>query len=133
MQENLSPAHLGPTPVGSLAATLDFASRQEKSRKEGVASWRELDDDGSLPEDGFKVFKHSLVHATLTMSTEVKRSLPKEGVKCLYLRTEVKGIHNGRMDLEVLLLDEKMSLIAISHQVAQIVKGVSKRSRSFAL
>ncbi|KAF2686890.1 hypothetical protein K458DRAFT_334947 [Lentithecium fluviatile CBS 122367] len=133
IQENLVPSHLGVTPVGSVAATLNFAAKQEKARKAGVTNWRELPDDGSLPEDGSKFFKHSLVHATLTMSTEIKKRLPEEGVRWLYLRTEAKGIQNGRMDLQVLLLDEGMDLIAISHQVAQIVKGIDKSSKSSSL
>jgi len=124
------PSHLGVIPVGSVAATLNFAAKREKARKAGVSNWRELPDDGSRQEDGSKIFKHSLVHAALSMSTEVKERLPEEGVRWLYLRTEAKRIQDGRMDLQVLLLDEGMELIAISHQVAQIVKAIDKSSKS---
>ncbi|KAF2794882.1 hypothetical protein K505DRAFT_407292 [Melanomma pulvis-pyrius CBS 109.77] len=129
IQENFVQPHLGMIPVGSIAATLNFAATQEKARKAGTLNWRELPDDGSLPEDGSKFFKHSLVHATLTMSTEIKKRLPDGGVRWLYLRTEAKSIQNGRMDLQVLLLDEGMDLVAISHQVAQIVRGIDKSSK----
>lgn len=130
IQESLVAQHHDVIPVGSIAATLGFAAKQEKARRAGVTSWRELPDDGSLPEDGTKLFKHSLVHVTLTMSTEIKKTLPKDGVRWLYLRTETKGIQNGRMDLQVRLLDEGMDLVAISHQVTQIVKGIDKSGRS---
>ncbi|KAF2865911.1 hypothetical protein BDV95DRAFT_672251 [Massariosphaeria phaeospora] len=126
VQENFVQPHFGEIPVGSIAATLKFAAMQEEARKAGRLNWRELLDDGSQPEDGSKNFKHSLVHATLTMSTEIKKRLPDEGVRWLYLRSKTRSIQNGRMDLQVLLLDEGMDLVAISHQVAQIIQGIDK-------
>jgi hypothetical protein len=133
IQENLAETRDGALPLGSIAATLNFAAQQEKARKAGVTNWRELSDDGSLEEDGSKAFKHSLVHATLSMTTEIKRSLPEEGVRWLMLRTDFKTIRNGRMDQQVLIFDEELNLIAISQHVLQIIKGTAKSSRSSSL
>lgn len=79
IQENFVQAHLRLVPVGSIAATLIFAAAQGKAGNAGIKNWRELPDDGSLPQDVSKFFKRSLIHATLTMSTEIKKRLPDEG------------------------------------------------------
>ncbi|PYI11157.1 hypothetical protein BO78DRAFT_163449 [Aspergillus sclerotiicarbonarius CBS 121057] len=121
IQENFLPHEKGkPLPMGSIAATLEFAARQQKARKEGQSTWRALSDDGS------KEFWAETLNVSLTLSTEIKQKLPPQGVRWLYLRTECKRILNGRMDMEVLVFDERMDLIAISHQVAAIISAKSK-------
>ncbi|RAK89610.1 PKS-like enzyme [Aspergillus costaricaensis CBS 115574] len=109
-----------PFPMGSIAAMLEFAKRQEKARNEGRSDWRVLNDDGT------KKFSGKLLNVSLTLSTEIKQRLPAEGVRWLYLRTECKRILNGQMDMEVLIFDERMDLIAISQQVAALVPANSK-------
>lgn len=121
IQENFFPREKGkPLPVGSIAATLGYAARQQKAREEGRSDWRVIDDDGS------KKFGARILHVSLTISTEIKQGLPAEGVRWLYLRSECKRILNGRMDLEVLVFDERMDLIAIGHQTAVLIEGASK-------
>jgi hypothetical protein len=86
---------------------------QKKARKEGKPNWREVEDDGSLKlTDSLNI--------TLTLSTEIKKRLPDEGIRWLYLRTDVKHIENGRLDIGSLLLDHNMDLVAAGHQVAQL-------------
>lgn len=121
IQENFFPRESGkPLPVGSIAATLEYAARQQKARERGRSDWRVIDDDGS------KTFGARILHVSLTISTEIKQRLPAEGVRWLYLRSECKRILNGRMDLEVLVFDERVDLIAIGHQTAVLIEGASK-------
>lgn len=124
IQENFFPHEEGKSlPVGSIAATLGYAARQQKAREEGRSDWRVLEDDGS------KKFGAKILHVSLTISTEIKQRLPAEGVRWLYLRSECKRVLNGRMDLEVLVFDERMDLIAISHQTAVLIEGTSKMQK----
>ncbi|GJP97113.1 hypothetical protein AnigIFM59636_001740 [Aspergillus niger] len=121
IQENYMPHEEGePLPLGSIAATLEFAKRQEKARNESRSDWRVLDDDGS------NEFRGKVLNVSLTLSTDIKQKLPPEGVRWLYLRTECKKIMNGQMDMQVLIFNERMDLIAISRQVAVLVPAKSK-------
>lgn len=122
VQENFFP-QTDRLPMGSIAATLEFAEAQKKARVQGNPNWRELELDGSR-----KPITQT-VHVTLSMSTEIKRNLPPEGVRWLYLRTEAKNITGGRMDLEILLCDENMDLIAISQHVAHIIPSAQKQEK----
>lgn len=106
--------------MGSVAAALSFASEQKIARDEGKAEWRPLAHDGS------KTIMMQTVHATLSMSTEIKKNLPPEGTRWLYVRSEAKSIIDGRLDTEVLLFDEGMELVAISNQVNQIIPSAQK-------
>jgi acyl-coenzyme A thioesterase PaaI-like protein len=58
---------------------------------------------------------------TLVLNLEVKKALPEEGVEWLFVRVRAKQIRNGRMDLEVVILDEGGDLVALSHHVSFIV------------
>ncbi|KAF2261236.1 hypothetical protein CC78DRAFT_361607 [Lojkania enalia] len=133
VQENFWPPPGVKTSLGSIVATLAFSARQEEARKNGQSNWRELPDDGYLPEVGPGLFRNAMINVTLSMSTEMKKRLPKDGVRWLYMRSEVKKLEGSRMDLEVLLFDDSMDLVAISHQVAWIVTGVEKTQRSSSL
>ncbi|KAE8361347.1 hypothetical protein BDV27DRAFT_160810 [Aspergillus caelatus] len=115
VEENLFAPIEGKPSTGSIAATLEFAELQQKAREEGREDWRALEDDVS------KRLKARMVTVSLTLSTEIQQRLPSEGVRWLYLRNECKRILNGRMDMEALLFDEKMDLIAISHQTAVLI------------
>lgn len=66
-------------------------------------------------------------YPTLSLSLEVKKVLPPEGVKWLFMRARAKEIKNGRMDAEITILDEAFELVALSHQVSFIV-DVAKKS-----
>lgn len=121
VQENLYPTQPDkPLPMASIAAILGFSAAQKKARLQGVSNWRELELDGS------KVMMAQSVHVTLRMSTEIKKNLPAQGVRWLYMRTEAKSIVNGRLDMQVLLFDEGMELVAVSNQVAQIIPATQK-------
>jgi acyl-coenzyme A thioesterase PaaI-like protein len=57
-------------------------------------------------------------YPTLLLNLDVKKALPEEGVEWLFVRVEAKQIKNGRMDLEIVILDEGGDLVALSHHVA---------------
>ena len=57
----------------------------------------------------------------MTMSNEIKKKLPDEGVRWLYIPFGVKSIPDRKMNLKVLILGERMILVAIYTQVAQII------------
>lgn len=61
------------------------------------------------------------LEATLSFTLEVKKQLPEKGAKWLFIRARAKRIEDGRMDTEVVILDEKFELIAISQHVSAIV------------
>lgn len=125
IQESLFPHEAGKSlPMGSIEATLGFAAKQKAARDRGEEHWRPLE------QDGCKEMTTETVYATLRMSTEVKKRLPVEGVRWLYMRTETKSIVNGRMDLQILMFDEAMELVAVTAQVAQIIPAAQKKERA---
>ena len=62
-------------------------------------------------------------YPTLSMSLDIKELLPREGVKWLFIRAQVKRIENGRMDAEVLIFNQAMDLIALSHQLCLVIEN----------
>lgn len=60
-------------------------------------------------------------YPTVVLNLEVKKPLPQEGLEWLQLRIQSKQIKNGRLDLEVLILDEQGDLVAISTHVNLIL------------
>lgn len=132
IQENLVPPHDGEKPVGSIAATLAFVATQEGARNVGRPNWRDLPDDGSQPRMGPNSLGVAWFMLLLVCPPRL-RKLPGNGVRWLYLRTEAKRIQGGRVDFEVLVFDERMDLVAVSSQVAQIIRGVDKTQRGSSL
>jgi acyl-CoA thioesterase len=60
--------------------------------------------------------------ATLSLSLEVKKLLPSplshKSAEWLFLRAESKSVQNGRMDIEMTILDAKGDLVASGSEVA---------------
>jgi len=96
---------------------------QKQARSEGKDDrlWGEGLSDSELP--------FPWIISTISTSTEVKKLLPKDGCKWLFMRNTVKSIINSRMDLEIVLLSEKMELIALSQHICQVIHVDSKRPR----
>jgi Thioesterase-like superfamily len=57
-------------------------------------------------------------YPTLLLNLDVKKALPEEGVEWLFVRVDTKQIKNGRMDLEIVIMDEGGEIVALSHHVA---------------
>lgn len=74
-----------------------------------------------FPSEDFSQQTPQYRYPTLSMSLEIKKVLPPEGVQWLFLRARAKEIKNGRMDAEIAVLDEGLELVALSHQVSFIV------------
>jgi Thioesterase-like superfamily len=68
--------------------------------------------------------------STIAITTEVKRLLPKEGTKWLFMRVTTKSLLNNRMDYDIVLMDQNSELIALSHHLAQVVHVDSKKATS---
>ena len=62
-------------------------------------------------------------YPTLTLSLEIKKLLPAGGCRWLFMRAQVKEVRNGRMDAEIMILDQGMSLVALSHQICFVVEN----------
>jgi len=60
-------------------------------------------------------------YPTVLLNLDVKKSLPDEGIEWLFVRVATKQIKNGRMDLEVIIMDEGSEIVALSHHVALAV------------
>lgn len=69
-------------------------------------------------------------YPTILLNLDVKKALPDEGVEWLFVRVRAKRIENGRMDLEVVVLDEGGALVCVSNHVCLILgaeRNVTRR------
>lgn len=93
-----------------------------------VESYRTaVDADGQPLVDPGQVFWYP----TLALSIDIKQALPPDGVEWLFLRVASKQIHNGRLDLEVVVLDAQERLVSLNHHVSLIMdasRNLSARS-----
>ncbi|KAI9724385.1 MAG: hypothetical protein M1812_000453 [Candelaria pacifica] len=64
-------------------------------------------------------------YPTLVLNLDIKKALPEEGVEWLFVRVQAKQIRNGRMDLEVIIMDQEGDIVALSHHVTLIL-GVDR-------
>ena len=71
--------------------------------------------------------------STITITIEIKRLLPEEGTKWLFLRATTKSLLNNRMDYDIVLTDEHNELIALSHHVLQVIHLDSKAAKKSSL
>lgn len=65
--------------------------------------------------------KAAFWYPTLVMNLDVKKRLPEDGEKWLFLRSYAKQILNGRSDIEIIVCDGAGDIVALSHHVAMIV------------
>jgi hypothetical protein len=64
-------------------------------------------------------------YPTLLLNLDIKKALPSAGVEWLFVRVRAKQIKNGRMDLDVVIMDQEGDIVALSSQVA-LVLGVER-------
>lgn len=75
--------------------------------------------------------KPPMWYPTLLLNLDFKKALPEGGEKLLFMRCQTKQIRNGRYDLEVVIMDSKGELVALSHHVVFAVsaaRNTAKRS-----
>lgn len=74
-------------------------------------------------------YSTSYTYPTFSMSLEIKKRLPTEGVRWLFLRARSTEIQGGRFDAEVTVWDSKLNLVALSHQICLAIKSVQIADR----
>jgi len=62
-------------------------------------------------------------YPTVVLNLDVKKPLPQEGVEWLFCRTRSKQIRKGRIDIEVIIMDESGELVALSHHVTLVLSA----------
>ena len=62
-------------------------------------------------------------YLTLNLSLEIKKLLPRGGVRWLFVRAQVREVRNGRMGAEVMIFDQDGGLVALSHQICHAVEN----------
>jgi len=72
----------------------------------------------------------SFWYPIVTLNLDIKKALPPGGVEWLFSRVRSKRIRNGRMDIEVTILDEGGDILALSTLVALIVGAERNMARS---
>lgn len=85
-----------------------------------VEAWRPVDEEA---QDAPFSRKDIFWYPTLAMNLDIKKSLPTEGVEWLFLRTMARKIHNGRLDLQVMILDEDGDLVALASHVNMVLSA----------
>ncbi|KAI9370489.1 thioesterase-like superfamily-domain-containing protein [Aspergillus egyptiacus] len=78
-------------------------------------------DGGSKRDGGFPSAKYWF--PTVTLSIDFKKRLPGDGEEWLYSRIVTKEVRDGRTDLDVVILDEKGEIVALSTQVGLVVSA----------
>lgn len=68
-------------------------------------------------------------YPTLLLNMDVKKTLPVDGVKWLFVRARAKQIKNGRYDLEVVVLDEERDIVLLSHHVCLVLSSERNTSK----
>ena len=92
-----------------------------------VESYRDEDDPYAVRkiDDGKKKkpIGARFWYPTVVLNLDIKKALPKEGSKWLFCRARSKQIRKGRLDIEVVILDESGELVAISHHVTLVLSA----------
>ncbi|KAF1984506.1 hypothetical protein K402DRAFT_455688 [Aulographum hederae CBS 113979] len=60
-------------------------------------------------------------YPTLLLNLDIKKAMPPEGLEFVFLRARSKKIKNGRLDLEITILDETGDVIALSNHVSMVL------------
>lgn len=60
-------------------------------------------------------------YPTVTLNIDFKKSLPPQGVDWLYSRVVMKSVRNGRMDIEVIIMDEQGEIVALCSHIGLVV------------
>ncbi|OBT48745.1 hypothetical protein VE00_00823 [Pseudogymnoascus sp. WSF 3629] len=87
-----------------------------------VESFRERENryDSKDPEEAKKPLG-IYWYPTVLLNIEFKKLLPEGGVEWLFSRCKTKLIKNGRMDLELTIMDAEGDIVALSHHVCMVL------------
>lgn len=62
-------------------------------------------------------------YPTVTLNIDLKKRLPTPGPEWLYSRVQTKVVRDGRMDIDVVVLDEEGDVVALATQVGLVVSA----------
>lgn len=62
-------------------------------------------------------------YPTVTLNIDLKKRLPAEGEEWLYSRVVSKAMRNGRMDIEVVVMDTRGEVVAVGGQVGLVLSA----------
>ncbi|OHF00694.1 hypothetical protein CORC01_04011 [Colletotrichum orchidophilum] len=96
-----------------------------------IEAWRPKRSEEQTPFRSDEMFWYP----TLALNLDVKKALPEEGAEWLFIRTMAKVIRNGRLDLEVIVLDQTGDVVALSTHVNMVLpaeRNLKERSHSTA-
>lgn len=62
-----------------------------------------------------------VAYPTLSLSLEIKRPLPEEGVRWLFLRSALQWYEGGKWDMEVVVWDQDLNIVATSRLLSLVV------------
>ncbi|TDZ67854.1 hypothetical protein CTRI78_v002633 [Colletotrichum trifolii] len=94
-----------------------------------LEDWRPKRDEEQTPFRSDDMFWYP----TLALNLEVKRALPEEGAEWLFIRCTTKVVRNGRLDLDVIVLDREENVVALSNHVSMVLsaeRNLKARSHS---
>lgn len=69
-------------------------------------------------------------YPTVALNLDVKRNLPPEGADWLFVRVRAGELRDGRMDLQIIVLDRAGDLVAISSHISLILSADRNTVRS---
>ena len=77
--------------------------------------------DGDVRQDDLNKAVSRNWTATQSLSLEIVRQLPPEGVKFIFLRAEGKVIKDSKLIAELTVLDENMDVVAVGQGVDLLI------------
>lgn len=98
--------------TGSQTATVAAGLQQRRDREEGIER---------VVDAASGAYKAPAMIISLSFNIEIKKPLPSGGVKWLFMRAFAKQIKDGRLSMEVVILDEHLDLVALSQQLCPII------------
>lgn len=110
-----------------------YSAAEVEAGLRGEQASSQMGGDGGVDMEKNKAKKDQAAtfwYPTILLNLDVKRALPEEGAEFLFLRVMSKQIRNGRLDLEVIILDERGDLIATSTHVALVLGSERNMKRS---
>jgi len=60
-------------------------------------------------------------YPTVLLNIDFKKPLPEGGVEWLFSRCKTKQVKNGRMDLEIVIMDAEGDIVALSHHICLVL------------
>ncbi|KAI9687192.1 MAG: hypothetical protein M1820_010508 [Bogoriella megaspora] len=98
--------------TGSHANTIACGLQQKADRENGI---------NRVPDVSSGSYESKAMIMTLASTIEIKKRLPENGVRWLFMRAQAKQIKGGKLSMEVSVLDENGDLVALSSQVLPII------------